>query len=889
MSGAFSFAAPWVLAALVLLPALYFILRATPPAPRRQRFPPLRLLRGIAPTQRSPARMPLWLLLLRLLAAVLVILGFAGPEIVPPRILPGTGPVLLAFDDGWASAADFPARLAAARRIVDQAGQRGVVLLPTAADAAGHPPADSGVLTQTQALAALGALRPQPWPPDRAADTAAVKAARARIHDLTAVYLADSLRAPGLNAFVAALDPARIVAESPDRIRLLLPPVAAGGALEARLAMVPQPTPVAQPVLAEDEAGAALARATVKVQPGSAKGATRIDLPVALAAKVKQLALPDSVSASSIALLDGGSRRVVAGLVAGGTANAEQRLLGALYYVRRALPPGSVVRTGPVDRLLAQGVSVLILADLPLRPARVAALRSFIAQGGVVIRFAGPLTAVKPDALTPDRLLPGVRTLGGSLGTGRPARIAGFDRASPLAGLAPPHGARISRQLLADPATLDPATVWARLDDGTPIVLGRRQGRGVLVDVLTTANEDWSSWPIAADFPAMIGRLVRLGAGAVPKSGRLTALRVLDGAGQLVAPGAAVRRIAAADLAKTAVSPTHPPGLWGNAQGVAALNVGGHVPTPAAAVFPAGVPVTRLDAVPRARRFGPALLAAALGLLVLDMLIALLLRGAIRLRALAGFAVLLLAGHGARAAPPTAALTTTLAYVKTGNTATDAVSEAGLATLSAVVDQETAAQLGPPRGVTPGRDALGLYPMLYWPITGATPAPDAAACAALDAFMQGGGLLVIDADGGGADLPGSGAGFDPGAGAALRRATACLAIPPLERLTDRATLAHTFFLTRSFPGRFDGAPVYIAAKGGRDADGVSPVVIGSNDWAAAWAVDAEGAPMRALLPGEPGQREAAQWFGVNLVMYALTGTYKADQVQVPAILRRLGQ
>ncbi|HEX7389731.1 MAG TPA: BatA domain-containing protein, partial [Acidiphilium sp.] len=105
--GGLSFAAPVVLVGLLILPALYFLLRATPPAPRRQIFPPLRLLRGIAPTERSPARLPLWLLILRLFAAALVIVGFAGPEIVPPRILPGAGPILLAIDNGWAAAAGF--------------------------------------------------------------------------------------------------------------------------------------------------------------------------------------------------------------------------------------------------------------------------------------------------------------------------------------------------------------------------------------------------------------------------------------------------------------------------------------------------------------------------------------------------------------------------------------------------------------------------------------------------------------------------------------------------------------------------------------------------------------------------------------------------------------
>ena len=54
--------------------------------------------------------------------------------------------------------------------------------------------------------------------------------------------------------------------------------------------------------------------------------------------------------------------------------------------------------------------------------------------------------------------------------------------------------------------------------------------------------------------------------------------------------------------------------------------------------------------------------------------------------------------------------------------------------------------------------------------------------------------------------------------------------------------------------------------------------MGSADWAGAWA-SPDGV--------DPRQREWALRFGVNLVMYALTGTYKADQVHVKAILDRL--
>ena len=61
-----------------------------------------------------------------------------------------------------------------------------------------------------------------------------------------------------------------------------------------------------------------------------------------------------------------------------------------------------------------------------------------------------------------------------------------------------------------------------------------------------------------------------------------------------------------------------------------------------------------------------------------------------------------------------------------------------------------------------------------------------------------------------------------------------------------------------------------------------------NDWAGAWAVDNQRRPQHASVPDGERQREMAFRFGVNLVMYALTGNYKSDQVHVPAILERLG-
>jgi hypothetical protein len=102
-------------------------------------------------------------------------------------------------------------------------------------------------------------------------------------------------------------------------------------------------------------------------------------------------------------------------------------------------------------------------------------------------------------------------------------------------------------------------------------------------------------------------------------------------------------------------------------------------------------------------------------------------------------------------------------------------------------------------------------------------------------------------------------------------------------------LTKSFYLMQEFPGRFSGGTLWIETTESRTNDGVASVLIGSNDWAGAWAVDEFGRPQFPVVPGGERQREFAYRFGVNLTMYAMTGNYKADQVHVPFILERLGQ
>src|SRR5215813_4041479 len=104
--GSLAFISPWLLVALAGLPIIWWLLRMTPPAPRQIAFPAIRLLLELIPREKTPARTPLWLILLRVTLAALVIVAVAHPLLNPHAHLVSSGPIIFVVDDGWAAARD---------------------------------------------------------------------------------------------------------------------------------------------------------------------------------------------------------------------------------------------------------------------------------------------------------------------------------------------------------------------------------------------------------------------------------------------------------------------------------------------------------------------------------------------------------------------------------------------------------------------------------------------------------------------------------------------------------------------------------------------------------------------------------------------------------------
>ncbi|KAA0583056.1 DUF4159 domain-containing protein [Azospirillum sp. B21] len=903
--GPIAFAAPWVLTALAALPVLWWLLRVTPPAPRAVQFPAIRLLRDLTAQEETPARTPWWLLLLRLIVAALIILALAGPLLNPRAALPGGGPLLLVVDNGWAAGRDWPTRKRTMDELIAQAErqQRPVILLPTAPPADGQPIHASAVLPATEARRLAQAMAPLPWPTDRAAALEALKAVAAQTNgsgSIHAVWLSDGVgdgRAAALAAGLQRLGSADVLDDSAERPpHLLLPPSSEGTVLTARIVRADpsRPEPVTVRLTAAD--GRLLTRQTVAFEPGQKIREVRLDVPTELRNDAAALRVEGDTTAGATVLLDERWRRRPVGLVSGRSEGESQPLLSDLYYLERALSPYNEVRRGDTLDLLKRDLAVLILSDIgALTGSEVQDIEDWVKKGGVLLRFAGPRLAQHADTLVPVRLRIGDRALGGALSWSEPARLQPFPAKSPFEGLAIPADVQVNRQVLAEPALDLADRTWARLADGTPLVTSQKRGDGWIVLVHTTANPDWSNLALSGLYVDMLRRLVALSGGVTGTAATtsLDPVEVLDGTGRLVPPPPTAFPIpgnAGADV----IGPRHPPGFYGTDDARRALNLSSAVTTiDPLPPMPAGVGRDGYGGrgeVP----LKPSLLAAALALLSIDLLIALALRGLLRtprLRRGAGGAAaglllavaLATAPHPVRAQDQENAVKVTaetyLAYVQTGDSGVDDTSRAGLEGLVSVLGLRTAVEAAGAVGVDPERDELAFYPLLYWPVSDRQRPLSDQARQRVNEYMRSGGTILFDTRD---QAPGGGSGI-------LQRLVQGLDIPPLAPVPQDHVLRKSFYLLTDFPGRQAGGQLWIEAREGPANDGVSSVVIGGNDWAAAWAVGRNGQPMYAVIPGGERQREMAYRFGVNVVMYALTGNYKADQVHVPAILERFGQ
>jgi Domain of unknown function (DUF4159)/Aerotolerance regulator N-terminal len=929
-----SFAEPVLLLGLLSLPVLWWLLRVMPPRPRRIEFPPTRLLFDIAPREETPSRTPWWLTALRLAAAALVILAAAGPILNPQTGLASTtSPLLILLDDGFSAAASWDLRIRAADELIANADtdRRAIALVPLS-----EPGRDITLMPAGAARVALRQLTPKPYAVERVETLATIERFLKATGDVEIAWLTDGTDTGRGAEFVEALG--KIIGEraltifeggAPSPLALV---GAENAAAKMTVKVLRTDASVATGVVrALDAKASPIGEARFAFAPQARETDAVLELPVELRNDISRLEIAGERSAGAVQLLDKRWRRRAIGIVSGSTSDTAQPLLAPTFYLTRALAPFADVRLGDrgapqqaIAQFLDQKLPMIVLADVgTLAPEIRERLVIWIDQGGVLVRFAGPRLAQVDDDLVPVKLRRGGRSLGGSLTWEKPQHLAAFTADGPFAGLAVPKDVTVSRQVLAEPDAVLATKSWASLEDGTPLVTGERRGKGMVTLFHVSADMRWSDLPMSGTFVEMLRRIVDIsgytttpGAGVAAEAGKetLAPLHTLDGFGAFAPPPSTAKPLLA-DYRDRATA-DHPPGFYGPAEGPLAVN------TLAAAdrIAPLETSLLRArhasytNAEPRDLR--GLLLSGSLALFLLDAVVVALLGGGLagllRRRTASAAIAFALIVTGLLAVPsPTRAESsddfamravsqTRLAYVVTGNDDIDSIVKAGMSGLTLFLAQRTALEAGDPVGVDPAHDELAFFPLIYWPIVPGAPKPPQDALNKIDAYMRQGGTVLFDTRDAIEAGPGENGASQTPAAQSLRDILASLDVPELEPVPREHVLTKTFYLLRDFPGRFTNGQTWVEtlpredeeeaqSRPARGGDGVSPIIITSNDLAGAWAIRPDGQPMLPLTPGEPKQREFAFRAGVNIVMYTLTGNYKADQVHAPALIERLGQ
>ena len=927
------FGAPLILFGLIALPIIWYLLRLTPPKPSEEIFPPLKILARLLKREETPQKSPWWLTLLRLTMAGLVVLALAEPILNPQNSkLTGTGPLAIIVDNSWGSAPIHADQLRTATNLINLAEEnsRPVILAATASE----ENSPIGPFDAATARERLAAIQSEPVP-GTVLDISTKVASLATRNNLNEIaWLSAGLESKDERLAFDVLIKSGIKSllwYGPSEVKSLAITAIESSAEALKVNVKRTAGSVVgsdKKVFAYDEKGRLLGEASISFTTNSIATITELRLPLELRNDIASVSISDDRHAGATRLLDDKMKRKRVALLSGATADSSQPLLSPLYYIERALSPyadiiqpRSAELSGAITELVGDRPSVIVMADVGAIPeAAQIALSAWIEKGGMLVRFAGPRLAASSDEnLLPVGLRRGERALDGAMSWTVPQSLLPFSDKSPFVGIDISSDLSVSRQVLAEPSPDLAERAWADLSDGTPLVTALKKGRGTIVLFHVTPTTSWSNLPLTGTFVEMLRRTVSFaqsGTASAVAGGTaiLPPLRMISADGMVSAPPPTAKPITL--TTNPVVTFSNPPGLYGTPDGAVAVNLLKAEDKLILAKAPdLAIPVTKAvyqSDDPQSLK-GMALL-AALALLALDCVAVLWMTGAFAGRRLGtaslfALAILMFPPHDPAFAQenPTnqvsdaiaieAISKTRLAYVKTGNASLDKTSHDGLFGLTIYLRDKTALDPADPVAVDMDADELVFFPMIYWPIDADTAMPSAAAIARADAYMRQGGTILFDTRD--EDV----ASFEPSDGGSpanqrLRDILSNMSVPPLEPVPTDHVLTKSFYLLNDFPGRYSGGSLWVEASTAPDenserpvrtGDGVSPILITSNDFASAWAMDDGGNFQFSTVPSNDVQREHAFRTGINIVIYMLTGNYKSDQVHIPALLERLGQ
>ena len=845
---------PWLLTLLLGLPLLWKLLKATPPPPKQIPFSAMMFLEGLTPLKTTAQSAPWWLVFLRALLVVLLIVAAAHPV-----ARQGTGSVdkkaiVLLVDNTPPAAKAWQSLHQAMVTLGDQAIAKGqpLYVLPLVG---GFSPAP---LDQQSWESLKNTLAPLPWlgKPPPVTETLKTLAAQADMP------LAVSFLSSGLLTKEQLLQlPPTVQSYVPDKTAQLAASIRdvarVEGGVMVRTDVYNDTLPLTIALI--DQNGQVIARKALE------DGAATLPVPFAARKDIRRVEIEGATTLLEKYFSDSSWQQPNIGIIAPDDKAVGQNLLEERYYLQKAAAIFTAVTQGTVEKLLAQKVPVLLWADsVPLREQEREALTAWVKQGGVLLRFAGEgMATAGEDSLLPVALRYGVQEFATAVAWGKPPERFRFTEKTPLALDAAEHSISLKKRVLAEPRADLPAKTWATFSDGAPLLTALQQGQGWLLLLHVAANPAWSDFVLQAAFIEVLQHVSQLATGGALATAEILPLRAFfDAFGNTQQPLPAMHGLTGEEMTSQWITQKHPAGFYGKEHSQQARNVAGLLPKfmPLPEAF--NPQLLRDIVVETQVNWQLLLIKLAAGVFLLDWLATVILGRQRRFFAMMVLLCLLpLQTQAADEIPQES-----LAYIRTGYADVDQNSAKGLAFITKTLAQRTNATLGAVRGVTLGEESLSPYPLVYFPLVGAVPNLNDKAWFALQQYIAHDGALLIDTRTGQDPLG------DVESVPQLQSLLRSLGAMPLVALPPKHLLLRSYYLLPTLEGKFPTSVVLPAPAVGNDV--VAGVLLTSNDFAQSWAL---------------GNNEKAFRSGANVVLYALTGTYKNDQIHLKAVLERLGQ
>ena len=900
-----TFGNPLALWALLSIPAVWLLLKIFPPAPSNITFPPIKFLLGLNNDQETASKTPLWLLLFRILFLIIIIFAFSNPSFNTKPVMSNSGPLILIIDNGWSASKNWEERKEKIIEYISLAEQKNKSIIVSLTAPLNKPINNNlNLIPASQARSIIETFVPQPWPSDYINLNKNIDKIN-KNENYNIVWFWDGISHDNQEAVQSLVNklenlgsltiidyfnniPIKLISkvENQTNNKILVEISRSIGSLQEKVF-----------IRINGKNGELISRTKAIFEIQNRKTNSSIIIPNDIKNNLSSISIENENSAGAIYLFDDKWKKRNVGIVGDKTSFRTQPLLSPAYYLDRAIKPYSDIIIDELSKLLDKKISVIILPGVgTIREDINNKLKNWIENGGMLIRFAGPNLEGSNTDLLPVKLRSiDSRTFGGALSWEEPASIKDFPNSSPLFGIKIQNDISINKQVIAEPSTNLLYNTWATLKDGTPVITAKNLGKGLNIFFHITANADWSNMPLTGTFVEVLERMISLSSSTEDKKDNipLKPFKLLDGFGRLIDPPANALPL---NFDLDDIYPlTRAPGYYGNELYRRVINLSEKINTlePKTTTFNKETKVEKFLSE-NLLQLKPILLLILIIFAILDSIISLRIKGILNMNIfnkIFKLSVICIICYNfnytkeVKAESKFSALETQLAYVITSNEKLDNISYLGLSELTKVLKERTSIEASEPKGINIENDEISFFPILYWPINQEEIILNDKIINKIQNYMKSGGLIIFDTrDANPSNIVSNVKSIEQNI---LKSILKALDLPVLINVPENHVLKRSFYLLDSLPGRYSGGNVWVEATAQNSKDGVSSVIIGGNDWASSWAKDKNNKPLFSVIPGGEKQREFSYRFGINVVMYAMTGNYKADQVHIKSILMRL--